>query len=193
MLCHIVTDLSFPAFLYDKYTADSNNLEEGLFKGKILLQGYKAVFTSPSSAKDIEGDSDGADVIQNNRRAKNSFSGIKVKKHVAQIIKMEKVTPRSIAYIACQVRFALSSVTSWRSVDGDFDYIQFWRSIVDFFEKPPGREAQRRVNKLLEWWTRKVFGRSRRKDLSNTAKANMSVNALARQRAQLDDAAFDSN
>ncbi|KAG2048802.1 hypothetical protein BDR06DRAFT_1071132 [Suillus hirtellus] len=190
---HIVTDLSFPAFLYDKYKADSNNLEEGLFKGKILVQGYKAVFTSPSSAKDVEGDGDGADVIQNNRRAKNSVSGIKVKKHVAQIIKMEKVTPRSIAYIACQVRFALSSVTLWRSVNGDFDYIQFWRSIIDFFERPPSREAQRRVNKLLEWWTRKVFGKSRREDLSNTVKANMSVNALARQRAQLDDVAFDSN
>jgi hypothetical protein len=40
---------------------------------------------------------------------------------------------------------------------------------------------------------RKVFGRSRHGDLSNTVKANMSVNALARQRAQLDDAAFDSN
>lgn len=40
---------------------------------------------------------------------------------------------------------------------------------------------------------RKVFGRNRREDLSNAAKANMSVNALARQRAQLDDAAFDSN
>jgi len=60
------------------------------------------VFTSPSSAKNVEGDGDGADVIENNRRAKAS-STIKVKKHVAQIIQMEKVTPRSIAYIACQV------------------------------------------------------------------------------------------
>ncbi|KAG2102484.1 hypothetical protein BD769DRAFT_1393631 [Suillus cothurnatus] len=192
---HIVTDLSFPAFVYEKYTANADNLKEGLFKGKILLQGYKAIFTSPSSAKDVEGDGDGADVITNNQRTKQSSCGVKVKKHVAQIIKMDKVTPRSIAYVTCQVRFALSSVTSWRSVDGnfDFDYIQFWRSIVDFFEKPPGREAQRRVNKLLEWWSRKVFGRSHRGDLSNTVKANMSVNALARQRAQLDDAAFDSN
>jgi len=33
-----VTDLSFPAYLYEKYTANSDNLEEGLFKGKILLQ-----------------------------------------------------------------------------------------------------------------------------------------------------------
>ncbi|KAG2108790.1 hypothetical protein BD769DRAFT_1392693 [Suillus cothurnatus] len=100
---YIVTDLSFPAYLYEKYTANLDNLEEGLFKGKILLQSYKAVFTSPSSAKDVEGDGDGGDVIENNRRAKKAFSGVKVKKHVAQIIKMEKVTPRSIAYIACQV------------------------------------------------------------------------------------------
>ncbi|KAG1830603.1 hypothetical protein EV424DRAFT_1293737, partial [Suillus variegatus] len=122
---YIVTDLSFPAYLYEKYTANSDNLEEGLFKGKILIQSYKAVFTSPSSAKDVEGNSDGADVIENNRRAKKTTSTIKVKKHVAQIIKMDKVSPRLIAYIACQVRFALSSITSWRSVDGDFDYVQF--------------------------------------------------------------------
>ncbi|KAG2737551.1 hypothetical protein P692DRAFT_20761462 [Suillus brevipes Sb2] len=189
---HIVTDLSFPAYLYDKYTACPDDLEEGLFKGRILIQAYKAVFTSPSSAKDVEGDGDGADIIENNRRTRRSSSGVKVKKHVAQIINMKKVTPRSIAYIACQVRFALSSVTSWRSVDGDFDYIQFWRTIVDFFEKAPGREARRRTDKLLEWWTRKVFGRNHREDISNAAKANMSVNALTRQRARRDDAAFDS-
>ncbi|KAG2125119.1 hypothetical protein DEU56DRAFT_916722 [Suillus clintonianus] len=173
-----VTELSFPTFLYEKYNANPDDLEEGLFKGKILVQGYKAVFTSPSSAKDIDGDGDGADVVRNNARMKNTLLGSKVKKHVAQIIKLDKVTPRSIAYIACQVRFALSSVTSWRIVDGDFNYIQFWRIIVDFFESPPGREAQRRVTKLLEWWTRKVFGRSQREDLSNAAKASMSVNAL---------------
>lgn len=189
---HIITDLSFPTFLYEKYTVNPDDLEEGLFKGKILIQSFKAVFTSPSSAKDTEGDGDGADIIENNRRARRSSKGLKVKKHVAQIIKMEKVTARSLAYIVCQVRFALSSVTSWRSFDGDFDYVQFWRTIVDFFERPPGRDAGRRVDRLLEWWTRKVFGRSRREDLTDGAKANMSVNALARQRAARDDAAFDS-
>lgn len=67
------------------------------------MQAYKAVFTSPSSAKNVEGDGDGTDIIQNNRRAKKSFNELKVKKHVAQIINITKVTPRSIAYIACQV------------------------------------------------------------------------------------------
>ncbi|KAG1846285.1 hypothetical protein F4604DRAFT_1595092, partial [Suillus subluteus] len=153
----IVTDLSFPAFLYDKYTANPDDLEEGLFKGKILVQGYKAVFTSPSSAKDVEGDGDGADVIQNNRRTKKSFNELKVKKHVVQIINMKKVTPRSITYIVCQVQFSFSSVTSWRSIDGDFDYVQFWYTIVDFFERPPGQDAQRRVDRLLKWWSRCVM------------------------------------
>lgn len=55
-----------------------------------------------------------------------------------------------------ELRFALSSVTSWRSVDGDFDYIQFWSIIVDFFERPPGRVAQRNVDQLLAWWTRYI-------------------------------------
>jgi len=43
------------------------------------------------------------DIIKNSRCTKKAFSAIKVKKHVAQITKMEKVTPRSITYIAWQV------------------------------------------------------------------------------------------
>ncbi|KAG2138228.1 hypothetical protein BD769DRAFT_1340335, partial [Suillus cothurnatus] len=119
---HIVTDLSFLAFVYEKYTTNMDNLKEGLFKGKILLQGYKAISTSPSSAKDVEGDGDGTDVIANNQHTKQSSCIVKVKKHVAQIIKMDKVTPRLIAYVACQVSH---DITSWWSVDGNFDYIQF--------------------------------------------------------------------
>ncbi|KAG2337757.1 hypothetical protein BDR05DRAFT_1004778 [Suillus weaverae] len=156
---YIVTNLSFPSFLYERYTANADNLEEGLFKGRILVQAYKAVFTSPSSAKDVEGDGDGADISANNRRAQKSSYGIKVKKHVAHIIQMKKVMPRSIAYIACQA---------------------------------PGRSAQHRIDRLLEWWTRKVFGSRGRDDISNVSKANMSVNALARQREQMADAEFDS-
>ncbi|KAG2131450.1 hypothetical protein BD769DRAFT_1666459 [Suillus cothurnatus] len=198
LLCPAELDWNNPAQAFEiaqravSYAANLEDLEEGLFKGKILVQGYKAIFMSPSLAKDVEGDGDGADIIQNNRCAKKSFNGLKVKKHVAQIINMKKVTPRSIAYIACLVRFSLSSVTSWRSVDGDFDYVQFWRTIVDFFERPPGQDVQHRVDRLLKWWSRKVFGWSHRNDISDAAKASMSVNALAKQRAQRDDVAFDS-
>ncbi|KAG1848591.1 hypothetical protein C8R48DRAFT_614812 [Suillus tomentosus] len=165
---YVVTEMSWPAFLYEQYTADQNDLEKGLFKSTLLLQAFKAIFTSPSSAREVAGDGDADNVIQANRRAnKDSHFGKKL-------------------------RFALSSVNSWRSIDGDFDYIPFWQNIVDFFERPPGRTAQQNVKRLLAWWTRKVFGTSRRAELSDGAKARMSVNALARQRAQVDDALFDS-
>ncbi|KAG1896109.1 uncharacterized protein F5891DRAFT_959089 [Suillus fuscotomentosus] len=169
---YVVTEMSWPAFLYEQYTADQNDLEKGLFKSTLLLQAFKAIFTSPSSTREVAGDGDTDNVIQANRRTnKDSHFGKKVKTHL---------------------RFALSSVNSWRSIDGDFDYIPFWQNIVDFFERPPGRTAQQNVKRLLAWWTRKVFGTSRRAELSDGTKARMSVNALARQRAQLDDALFDS-
>ncbi|KAG2057331.1 hypothetical protein BDR06DRAFT_1005342 [Suillus hirtellus] len=156
---YIMTEMFWPAFL------------------TLLLQAFKAIFMSPSSAREVTTDGDAAD---------------KVKTHIAQIIKMHAVMAHSIAYVACQLRFALSSVSSWRSVDGDFNYIPFWQNIVDFFKQPPGRAAQQRVTQLLAWWTRKVFGTSRRAELSDGAKARMSVNTLTRQRAQLDNALFDS-
>ncbi|KIK34086.1 hypothetical protein CY34DRAFT_17962 [Suillus luteus UH-Slu-Lm8-n1] len=177
--------MSWPAFLYDKYTADQENLEEGLFKSTLLLQAFKAIFTSPSSARDVAGDGDAANIIEANRRAKKDiYSSKKVKTHVAQIIKMHNVTPRAIAFtIRDKLRFALSSVTSWRSVDGDFDYVLFWKNIVDFFERAPGRASRQKVKRLLAWWSRKVFGTSQRAELTEGVKARMSVNALAKQRA----------
>ncbi|KAG1758878.1 hypothetical protein EDD22DRAFT_783326 [Suillus occidentalis] len=128
---YVVTEMSWPAFLYAKYTADQENLEEGLLqKLSIAL----AIFTSPSSARDVAGDGDAANITEANRRAKKDvYSSKKVKTHL---------------------RFALSSVTSWRSVDGDFDYVLFWRNIVDFFERAPGQASQQKVKRLLAWWSR---------------------------------------
>lgn len=137
----------------------------------ITFQAFKAIFTSPSSAREAEGDGDGADILENNRRARRKSEQAKVKTCVASIINMKKVTPRAIAYVVCQVskfcrfhvqnltfewqvRFALSSVSSWRTVDGDFDYEVFWNNIVDFFEDVTGPVTKRKVDKLLEWWTR---------------------------------------
>ncbi|KAG2744719.1 hypothetical protein P692DRAFT_20743198 [Suillus brevipes Sb2] len=190
---YIVSENSWPLFLYENYTMNRDNLEEGLFKSKLLVLAFKAIFTSPSSAKEVDGDGDGADIIANNMRARRKSDQAKVKSCVASIINMKKVTPRSIAYIACQVRFALSNVSSWRTIDGDFDYEAFWNNVVDFFENVPGPVTKRRVEKLLEWWTRKVFGTNHREDLTPEVVSHMSVNTLAEQRKALEDAAFDSD
>ncbi|KAG2107533.1 hypothetical protein BD769DRAFT_1366210 [Suillus cothurnatus] len=168
---YIVSENSWPLFLYEKYSVNRNNLEHGLFKSKILVQAFKATFTSPSSAREADGDGDGADILENNRRARRALSQVKVK--------------------TC-VRFALSGVTSWRTVDGDFDYEIFWNNIIDFFEDVPGPVAGRRITQLLEWWTRKVFGRNHRGDLTPEVVSQMSVTALADQRRALEDAAYDS-
>ncbi|KAG2099249.1 uncharacterized protein F5147DRAFT_747291 [Suillus discolor] len=137
----IVSENSWPQFMYENYSFDDSNLEKGLFKSKILVQAFKTIFTSPSSAREADGDGDGADILENNRRARRALNQVKVKMCVASIINMRKVTPHSITYIVCQVRFALSSVSSWRTVNGDFDYEGFWNNIVDFFEEVPGPVA----------------------------------------------------
>jgi len=80
--------------------------------------------------------------------------------NVASLIGMRGVTARSIAYIAVQVRFALSSATAWRDNDIDFNHIEFYSAVVDYFELTPGPVAQAHVDDLLAWWNRKVFGRT---------------------------------
>ncbi|KAG1720565.1 hypothetical protein EDD22DRAFT_962791 [Suillus occidentalis] len=163
---YIISENSWPLFVYENYQVNSNDLEEGFLKSRLLVLAFKAVFTSPSSARETDGDGNGADIIENNRRARRKSDQTKVKMCVASIINMRKVTPRAIAYITCQVRFALSSVSSWRTIDGDFDYEAFWCNIVDFFEDVPGPVVRRKIDKLLEWWTRKIFGTNHREDLT---------------------------
>ncbi|KAG2089832.1 hypothetical protein BD769DRAFT_1679833 [Suillus cothurnatus] len=189
----IVSENSWPLFMYQNCEADANNLEHGLMKSKLLVMGFKAIFTSPSSANEVDGEGEGADIIENNRRAQRQSDQTKVKTCVASIIGMRKVTARAIAYAACQIRFALSSITSWRTVDGDFDYQMFWNNIVDFFEDVPGPAARTRISELLEWWTRKVFGTNHRQDLTSDVISRMSVSALAAQRLAMEGAAFDSD
>ncbi|KAG1806937.1 uncharacterized protein HD556DRAFT_1428935 [Suillus plorans] len=149
----LVMAYSWPAFLYTDYTFDSSNIEKGLFHSALLLKAFKHLFTSPSSAKEVEGDGNGANAIMASQRRQTSESNAATRSHMANIIGMKMVTLRSIAYTACQLHFSLSNVNSWWSVDGDFDYYVFY-NIVDFFEVAPGIDAQAHIKELLKWWNR---------------------------------------
>ncbi|KAG1903376.1 uncharacterized protein F5891DRAFT_977942 [Suillus fuscotomentosus] len=149
--------------------------------------GFKAIFTSPSSANEVDGDGEGADVIENNRRARRQSDQTKVKTCIASIIGMRKVTPCAIAYAACQHHLVAHHRLEISN------YQMFWNNVVDFFEDPPGPAARGRVNDTLEWWTRKVFGTNHRQDLTSEVVSRMSVSALAAQRLAMEDAAFDSD
>ncbi|KAG1756193.1 uncharacterized protein EDB91DRAFT_1241291 [Suillus paluster] len=140
--------------MYENYEVDTKSLERGLMKLKLLVMGFKAIFTSPSSANEVDREWDGANILENNQRAERQSDQAKVKTCMASIIGMRKVTPHAIAYTACQIQFTLSCITSWHTVNGDFDYQLFWNNIVDVFEDAPGPAVQVRLNRLLEWWTR---------------------------------------
>ncbi|KAG1902951.1 uncharacterized protein F5891DRAFT_1186092 [Suillus fuscotomentosus] len=189
---YIVSENLWPLFMYEKDKLNRDKLEEGFLKSKLLVLAFKAIFTLPSSAKEADRDGDGADILENNRCAQRKSDQAKVKTCVASIISMKKVTPRAITYIVCQVCFALSCVSSWLTVDGDFDYELFWNNVMDYFEVVPGPVTKHRVDKLLEWWTRKKIGTNHHEDLMPEVVSYMSVNALAEQRRMLEDATFNS-
>ena len=88
--------------------------------------------------------------------------------NVASLIGLRAVTPRSIAYVAVQVKSfgslrcqafltyhmfwlqcSLSNATAWRINDIDFNYAKFYSTIVNYFEVTPGPHAQSRADELL--------------------------------------------
>lgn len=180
-----VTAHSWPLFLYASNRCFVDDIEKGLFKSGLLVkvcssfvlnllsltcgQAFKFIFTSPTSAIEvpINTSTNGAPPP---KRSKKSAGA--TRSHVASLIGMRRVTPRSIAYVAlqvcsasvwafeaadtCQLRFALSSATAWNSMDGLFNYQEFYYACVDYFELVPGPVAQARVTHLLEWWNRQV-------------------------------------
>ncbi|KAN0091394.1 hypothetical protein V8E55_004960 [Tylopilus felleus] len=169
----LVTAYNWPGFLYKDGVYDPNDRQKGLFKGKLLMQAFKHIFTSPSSTSPHEmilednGDSgdgdegamllDDGDSEPPSKRFKPTDGG-RTRSHVAALLGMRSVQPRAIAYIAVQLRFALSNCRTWRTHDGNFDHQQFYDNIVNWFERPRDSNAKVRVDEVLLWWNRNVFG-----------------------------------
>jgi len=147
---YAVTTDSWPNFCYANFVCDTNDIEKGLWKSTLLVKAFKSIFTSPSSAaEDIPEDSEGPSTV---KRAKKSSTA--TRSNVASLIGLTMVTPRSIAYSAVQLRFALSDANTWRAVDVEFNHIEFYQAIVNYFEVTPGPVGQAHVDDLLAWWNR---------------------------------------
>ncbi|KAG1766101.1 hypothetical protein EDD22DRAFT_774429, partial [Suillus occidentalis] len=95
-----------------------------------LLQAYKHIFMSPS-------------LVDKEPKAMWSRN--------ACLHGMNSVTIASIAYVATQVQFALSSslVFSWTNTTTDSE--MFYHSLLDLFEDP---DESKEVDDLLTWWNR---------------------------------------
>ncbi|KAF6744217.1 hypothetical protein DFP72DRAFT_993460 [Ephemerocybe angulata] len=121
----------WPRFLYKNGEYIEDDPWNGLLRSALLVKGYKHVFTSPSSVY-----KDGA--VNKATRSSNA------RRHG-----MKSVTPASIAYIATQVRFALSSSAAFTRTDATSDSEYFYNLLIELLEDP---EEQAEVQDLLTWW-----------------------------------------
>ncbi|KAG2058510.1 hypothetical protein BDR06DRAFT_980373 [Suillus hirtellus] len=126
----------WPMFLYAGYRYDPEDPWKGLLQSEILIFGFKHVFTSPSSV---------------DKEPKATCSGN------ASLHGMKSVTPGSLAYIATQVRFSLSSSSVFSCTDTVTDSENFYHSILDLLEDPDESEE---VADLMTWWTHHIFPNS---------------------------------
>ncbi|KAG2344777.1 hypothetical protein BDR05DRAFT_975322 [Suillus weaverae] len=126
----------WPMFLYAGYVYDPKDPWKGLLRSEILVFGFKHVFTSPS-------------LVEKEPKATRSGN--------AYLHGMKSVTKGSLAYIATQVRFLLSSSSVFSHTDTVMDSENFYHSILDLLEDPDESEE---VVKLMMWWTCRVFPNS---------------------------------
>ncbi|OBZ65086.1 hypothetical protein A0H81_14941 [Grifola frondosa] len=144
----------WPLVLYDGFRYDPEDPWNGLLRSGILAA--KFVFTSPSSV---------------DQEPKATRSGN------ARIHGMRAMTKASIAYIATQVRFSLTSAAVFSRTDLVTDSERFYNSIVDLLEDP---EEKDEVDSLLTWWNRQLFSayaEPERPSNTNTALAKIVRNA----------------
>ncbi|KIM70500.1 hypothetical protein SCLCIDRAFT_101205, partial [Scleroderma citrinum Foug A] len=153
---YLITADSWPHFVYKDKMYDPKDPVKGLFKNVMLVKAFKHIFTSPSSA-DSENTFDNADhedltSTEPSSKCRKGPSEKRSQAHVAALIGMKCVSPHAIAYTAVQLWFALSSCNSWRIVDDDFDYDQFYNNIITFFENVHTTQEKAQISKLLLWW-----------------------------------------
>ncbi|KAG2129689.1 uncharacterized protein EDB93DRAFT_1095331, partial [Suillus bovinus] len=128
-------------------TYDSEDPWNGLLRSRLLVCAYKLIFTSPSS-------------VEKEPKATQSSN--------ARLHGMNSVTATSIAYIATQVRFALSSSSVFLRTNTTTDSETFYHSLLDLLEDP---DESKEVDKLLMWWNCQVF------PTSSAAKKCISANS----------------
>ncbi|KAG1793754.1 hypothetical protein EV424DRAFT_1475611 [Suillus variegatus] len=105
----------WPMLLYAGYDYDPEDPWKGLLKSEILVYGFNHIFTSPSSV----------DKESKATRSSNAY-----------LHGMKSVTKGSVAYIATQVQFSLSSSSVFSWMDMVTDSENFYLSILDLLEDP---------------------------------------------------------
>ncbi|TFK59951.1 hypothetical protein BDN72DRAFT_780022, partial [Pluteus cervinus] len=138
----------FVACFYKEYECDKNDVEKGFLQSSLLVFGFRDIFTGPKSVDAPVVDEIDAPVEGAHKRSRRGG--------VAGLLKMDEVTPRSIAYVACLLHFNLTNASEWSEEYYGVNYHAMYDFIVDYFEDPGSEEAKTHVNNLLRWWNRYV-------------------------------------
>ena len=140
----------------------------------MTLQAFRYIFTSPSSAEFTADDLNSEFLLSQPKRRHRGEQ--RTHTNIATLLGMKTVMPHAIAYIAvqvsfffslllniyhsspiCQLHFALASCGSWRIIDVFFNYHQFYKNIVTFFEDiTDTMETEEFIKELVLWWNRSV-------------------------------------
>ncbi|KAJ6449115.1 hypothetical protein C8R45DRAFT_1045309 [Mycena sanguinolenta] len=119
---------------------------DGLFEGHLIPRVGKCILQGPSSALKPPG-------AHRGERGNAAKIGACV------------VTPRLMGYFAIQTVFAISGIETWRQVDGNFDYEEFYWTVVSLFED--GDNAH-----ILENFNHQIFGSATGKTTTSTRTQN---------------------
>ncbi|KAH6909842.1 hypothetical protein BKA70DRAFT_1102178 [Coprinopsis sp. MPI-PUGE-AT-0042] len=119
----------WPIFLFENHKYDPEDPWRGLLRGPLLVNAFKYIFTSPSLVERTD---------HRATRCSNS-----------KIHGMSATTIPSIAYVATQVRFALTSTATFSRTDTITDSEKFYHSLITVMEDP---EERSEVKLLLRWW-----------------------------------------
>lgn len=143
----------------------------------ISIQAFQHRFTSPTSVSDDDEDTENDPPAPVTKRRKAKAGKKATRGNLANILDMRgRVTPRSIAYVAClvrslsfrpakpidilQVHFSLTDKDYWSSSDMEFhglNYRAFYNFIVDYFEvEQEGTPERAASDATLNWWNKCV-------------------------------------
>ncbi|KAI8994033.1 hypothetical protein BD414DRAFT_411224, partial [Trametes punicea] len=129
-----VSGSHWPTFAFDEDKFNPVTPWESFLRGRLIVQAFRHIFTSPSSA-----------TTENNDGSRSTRSGN------AALHGMTRVTIGSIIYCATQVHFALSTAAVFNKNNKSNDSVVFYHSLVEFFEYVCFAGP---VRDLLDWWNR---------------------------------------
>ncbi|KAG6883613.1 hypothetical protein C0992_008332 [Termitomyces sp. T32_za158] len=127
---YIITASDWPSFLYDLDLFNGDDQMKGLMRGPLLLKVYHHIFMGPSSA------------LSGHRSA--------TKPCIAHLHGLMEVTGRTIAYVAVQAQFALSSMVV-RLFESDpeqpwvIDTLRWWNTNVPELQSEPKQKRKQRA------------------------------------------------